>query len=92
MAAVENIAIRHFTIDSVSWTPITVPHECGNVTVRSDVVWKWRTRSADPNTEDQGLEFVVDGPARGWRLPAGSTVVYGQATSGTATIIVRSDQ
>lgn len=93
MAAVENVANRQWSIDAVSWTAITVPHECNNVFFKATDAWKWRTRSTDATTEDQGLQFEISSPATiGHRFKSGQTVLYAQSVSGTVTVIVRSEQ
>jgi hypothetical protein len=87
--------IKVVTIDSTSWTPITVAFDCTNLSIKNkDTVnaVRMRTNPSDPLTEDllgpaaeQGLAI----PFHRYRYAAGSQPVFVQAVAGTGPVVVK---
>ena len=89
------LEIRSLTIDPVSWTPVTVPFDCTNISVKNTDVTnavRMRTNSGDPATQDllaQGAEQVLAIPFHRYRFPSGSQPLWLQATAGTGPVILK---
>lgn len=87
--------IRVLNIDSVSWTPVTVPFSCTNLAVKNrDPIntVRMRTNSADSTTEDllgPGVEQSLAVPFHRYRFPAGSQPNFLQATAGTGPVVLK---
>ena len=87
--------IRVLTIDPVSWTPITVPFDCSNLSVKNrDAVnaVRMRTTASDANTEDllaPGAEQSLSNPHHRYRYLAGTQPLFVQATAGTGPVVVK---
>jgi hypothetical protein len=83
------------TIDPVSWTPVTVPFDCTNLSVKNrDQVnpLRIRTNPNDPTTEDllgAGMEQSLAIPFHRYRFSQGSQPVFLQATTGTGPAVVK---
>ena len=87
--------IQVLTIDPVSWTPITVPFDCSNLSVKnrdngnSILI---RTNPGDAATEDRIApcgEQSLAIPFHRHRFPAGAQPVWLQATAGTGPAVVK---
>jgi hypothetical protein len=87
--------IRVVTIDPVSWTPLTVPFDCSNFSVKNRDTTnaiRIRTNPSDPNTEDllpPGAEQSLANPHHRFRYQMGSQPVFVQATAGTGPVVVK---
>jgi hypothetical protein len=82
-------------IDAVSWTPVTVPFDCTNLSVKNrdpaNAV-RLRTNASDPATEDllgPGMEQALAIPFHRYRFGHGSQPIFVQATSGTGPVVVK---
>lgn len=90
--------VKKFTVDTVSWTAITVPVGCSctRITIENgtyDSDFKLRTDSADSNTETtipNGSMKTIGGEAGhvGTQFSPGDIIAYIQAISGTGPAIV----
>ncbi len=87
--------IRVITIDPVSWTPITIPFDCSNLSVKnrdqSNSV-KMRTNPSDESTEDvlgPGAEQSLSNPHHRYRYLAGTQPLFVQATAGTGPVVAK---
>ena len=97
MAPVNRIRHQSFTLDAVSWTPITAPVSCAVAVLRNkstSIAVKLRTDDGDAGTEETvypGAEYVVNGPALPgqFQFHAGDTVIYAQAASGAPVVLVK---
>lgn len=91
---------KSVTIDTITWTALTVPFPCNNVTiVNTDLVntVKIRTTDTDANSQltlDAGATYPLDQP-RSFKDPLhpsgyrfSGTVAYAQATAGTGPLVL----
>jgi len=87
---------KRWTLDAITWTPITAPYDCNTVTLRNlDSVnnIKLRTQSGDANTEDiltPDLQEHLGGPSQpggSFRFSKAQTVVFAQTVAGTGPLL-----
>ena len=89
------LEIRSLAIDPVSWTPVTVPFDCTNLSVKNTDMAntvRVRTNSGDPGTQDllgPGAEQTLAIPFHRYRFPSGSQPLWLQATAGTGPVVLK---
>jgi hypothetical protein len=87
--------IRVLNIDPVSWTPVTIPFDCSNLSVKNRDLTnavRLRTNPSDPSTEDllaPGAEQSLSNPFHRHRYAAGSQPLFVQATAGTGPVVTK---
>lgn len=88
---------KHFTADSVSWTPIIAPIDCNGIIIKNldDADVKLRSDAADPATEDtlptgftEAIVMTAAHQRSDPRFESGDVVSYVQATDLTADFVV----
>lgn len=83
------------SINAVSWTAIPAPINCDFVRCipLGGVAVKWRSDSADPNTEETDVLYIVDEghlrPDGMYRFLLGDPIVYAQSLSGSVNILTK---
>ena len=83
------------TIDPVSWTPVTVPFDCTNLSVKNRDpvnVIRIRTNVNDPASEDllgPGMEQALAIPFHRYRFSQNSQPLFLQADAGTGPAVVK---
>jgi hypothetical protein len=98
-----NLVIRQLTVDTVTWTPFVVPFDCSEIAWfnSGSADLKFRSDSGAAGTEKKlGAGSVptqeLIGPGRtsayfdgaqGPRFPAGTTIGFFQAVSGTGPVV-----
>jgi hypothetical protein len=87
--------IRVLTINTTTWTPVTVPFDCTSLAVKnrdaSNAV-RMRTNSGDANTEDligPGVEQSLALPFHRYRFKSGTQPLWLLATSGTGPVVAK---
>lgn len=100
----ETYEIREFDVDPAIWTPIVVPFDCNNVSIRNTVGVDLKIRTdlarldqdiIGPSVQEiiaapiSGAPFWRDAQQRPFRFMQGSTLGYLQTQSGTGSVKVR---
>lgn len=92
------VGISRVSVDAVTFTKITAPIDCNNITLSTDDQvngFYFYTTNADDTTRVTVLPynaFVVNQgvfhPGTGFRFPIGSTVGWIKAVAGTGPIVI----
>lgn len=87
--------VKSYTLDSVTWTPLYPPRDCGWATIRnkSGQVLKLRSDQADATTEldlQDLQEFTFPEGKNSSPYRASLPLFYGQLGASTGTILVLS--
>lgn len=97
MASPNTLAIKQFSLDNVTWTPITATVDCNYWSLKAVASVFVRSDSGDASTQDtlsaNSSEIVGEtaplSSAHATRYRAGDTLLFAQAGSGTTTVYLR---
>jgi hypothetical protein len=89
------LEIKVININSVEWTPLTVPFDCSSIAVKNadgtNAIWM-RTISNDASTEDTlspGGEQAFAVPFHRYRFLVGAQPLWLKAQVGTGPVVVK---
>lgn len=97
MANPNTLYIKQFSLDNVTWTPITAGIPCNYWSLKATAAVLLRNDSGDSSTQDSLganssealLEPAVLSSPHQTRFAAGDILVYAQAASGSTTVYLR---